>query len=215
VNCLPGVTFGGLSCHDHEGDWEGVTVVLRHSRGRLRPLGALYDAHGRSVRWQWADIEHEGSRPKVYVAAGSHASYPAPCRANECDQRLSGTKVGDGGYDGEAPRWKYNDGACDGFWLQNEQLTHGPCLVALPSRRDERRGVLWNAFAGRWGKARCAAIGRVCVQVNGPKSPSLQDRFRWPDDPEQDDPPVCGPRGDLYELRVEPMPPQHQPYPGC
>lgn len=233
VNCVPGITFGGVSCHDHEGDWEGVTVVLERRQGALVPVGATYDAHGREVRWNWEDLETEDGRPKVYVAVGSHASYPAACKREECDQRLSGKALGDGGFDGTED-WELNgDDACWTLGQDYEELrrqnkspqTHGPCLVALPAvydpllddpetaptRLDEgRRGVLWNAFPGKWGKARCTAIGRVCVQVDGPDSPARQGRFVDPaahsidDDPE----PECGDREVLYQLRGQPMPPQ-------
>ena len=231
VNCLPGLTFGGLSCHDHEGDWEGVTVILEKRDRRFEPVGAIYDAHGHGVRWAWQDLEVVKGRPTVYVAAGSHASYPAACTRPECDQKLSNSDFGDGGFGGERP-WRYNsDDACETLTPEPPEQerrddpspTYGPCLVALPATYnallddpatdlDEgRRGVLWNAFPGRWGKARCMAIGRVCVQVNGPDSPSRQGRFTNPSDPDNDKKPDCGPRNVLAEYRRL----QRRPAGGC
>lgn len=209
VNCLPGLGFGGLSCHDHEGDWEGVTVVLRplnHPRardryllGNLRPEAAMYDAHGRSIRWEWPDVDlasdadHYATHPVVYVATGSHASYPARCARSECDQRLSRQPLGEGGFDGAKP-WRYNDSEqCDAFELSAE--TRGPCLIALPSTDAGGRGVLWNAFPGAWGRARCTAVAKVCSQVDGPRSPSAQDRFKFPTSTRS------GPRRALLGLR--------------
>jgi hypothetical protein len=116
----------------------------------------------------------------VYVAAGSHASYPAGCRRDECDQRLANRGLGDGGFDGAAP-WPFNDPArCARDQLAPDATSLGPCLIALPSTRDGELGVLWNAFPGAWGKATCTRVGKVCGQVDGPRSPGSQGRFRNP-----------------------------------
>lgn len=216
INCLPGVTFGGLSCHDHEGDWEGVTVILERRDAGLEPVGAMYDAHGRPIRWDWQDLRVVDGRPEVFVAVGSHASYPRPCTEDECDQGLAHADLGEGGFDGER-QWEFNsDKACDAFWLGEGMRTHGPCLHALPSmydpllddpdtgRNEGRRGVLWNAFPGRWGRARCTAIGRVCVQIDGPRPPSRQGRFTNPSDPDGDGKLDCGPRDALEAPAAKP-----------
>jgi VPS62-like protein len=184
VNCLPGLSLSGLSCHDHEGDWEGVTVVLDEDRA---PEAVVYEAHGRPIRWRWEDVERVADRrrpsaghPVVYVAAASHASYPAGCRRDECDQRLAGSGLGDGGFDGSVP-WPFNDDAsCDRDQLAPDATKLGPCLIALPSTRDGELGVLWNAFPGAWGKATCTRVGKVCAQVDGPRSPGSQGRFKNP-----------------------------------
>jgi hypothetical protein len=53
----------------HEADWEGVTVFVKDGT----PIGSAYSQHqGRT--WNPAPDDH----PVVYVAAGSHANYPAP-----------------------------------------------------------------------------------------------------------------------------------------
>jgi hypothetical protein len=53
----------------HEADWEGVTVFVKDGK----PIGSAYSQHqGRA--WSAATDDH----PEVYVAAGSHAGYPAP-----------------------------------------------------------------------------------------------------------------------------------------
>lgn len=176
VNCLPGLSFGAISCHDHEGDWEGVTVVL--DRGTKKPVAAVYDAHGREIRWDWPMLRRRGERPLVFVAAGSHASYPESCARRECDQRLGHEPIGDGGFDGTSS-WSLNkDEMCED--RDQDGLKDDPCLVALPSVGAGRDGVLWNAFLSRWGGAQCTPYGRVCSQVNGPLSPSQQERFRYP-----------------------------------
>jgi hypothetical protein len=210
VNCLPGLTLGGLTCHDHEGDWEGVTVVLRLDRTRvlpdpyylqnLIPEAVIYDTHGHPVQWPWEDVElvadpgHYATHPAVYVAAGSHASYPVSCQRKECNQKLANSGLGDGGFDG-AKVWRQNErNRCIPEPLDGEPR-RGPCLLALPSTRDGSLGVLWNAFPGRWGKAVCTRIAKVCSQVDGPRSPSFQSRFREPWNA------VRGPRAELLRLR--------------
>jgi len=194
VNCLPGFTFRDATCFDHEGDWEGVTVALEIVDSNplepltfrnLRPKAVLYAAHAHIVRWDWADVElaaDEGSyatHPVVYVAADSHASYPAACSGN-CDQRLAASAVGEGDHDGKAP-WAYNPvDACANARRTPDRGDRGSCLQPLPSTRDGRFGTLWNAFPGKWGSARCVALAKVCAQVDGPQSPGLQRRFRKP-----------------------------------
>lgn len=217
VNCLPGLGFDGISCHDHEGDWEGVTVVLRplgrardpYVLGNLRPVWVLYDAHGRSIWWPWAQVDLAADRgfyathPVVYVATGSHASYPTGCARAECDQALSKKlSLGEGGFDGAEP-WRFNTKSeCEKPQLSKD--TRGPCLIALPSTDGGRRGVLWNAFPGAWGRARCTIVGKVCSQVDGPRSPSEQKRFKLTDEfrRPRDHPTSSSRPGDSVRLRA-------------
>jgi hypothetical protein len=202
VNCLPGFTFGGLTCHDHDGDWEGVTVELsllrasltsgRYRFSNVKPEAVLYDSHGKPTRWNWDNVKldaDDGSyatHPVVFSASGSHASYPAGCADTECDQSLRDSNVGEGGFDGKAP-WIYNDAkACEHVRSESEKTKDGEprdfgsCLLALPTTPDGRRGTLWNAFRGRWGKAECTLISRICTKIDGPLSPGRQLRFNDP-----------------------------------
>ena len=57
----------------HEADWEGVTVFVKDGS----PIGSAYSQHqGRSwTPWPASATE---DHPAAYVAAGSHANYPAP-----------------------------------------------------------------------------------------------------------------------------------------
>jgi hypothetical protein len=205
VNCLPGFTFSGLTCHDHDGDWEGVTVELellrtslssgRYRFSNVKPLAVLYDSHGKPTRWEWdnvmlaADADQFATHPLVFSASGSHASYPAGCRDKECDQTLRGSNLGEGGFDGGRP-WMYNDAKkCRSVHTEETDNDkdennddQGPCLVALPSTPDGRHGTLWNAFLGRWGKAECTLIARICSKIDGPRSPGVQTRFHDPTD---------------------------------
>ena len=198
VNCLPGLAIRTATCFDHEGDWEGVTVVLDAERASPRPIptgsptskpdvrplrGArAHDplARGSSSSWPPRTTAVYATHPVVYAAKGSHASYPAPCDSDDdCDQDLSGNgSLGEGGFDG-GTRWTYNDN-CAQFEFGSTGENLGPCLIALPATTDGSRGVLWNAFPGRWGKATCSIIAKFCSAVDGPETPSRQKRFREP-----------------------------------
>ena len=71
-------SFGGFN--DHEGDWEGLQLFFRRQGGRLiePPLQICYLGHHSRISkpWEHHDIQRTGTHPHVYVAAGSHASYP-------------------------------------------------------------------------------------------------------------------------------------------
>ena len=66
--------------NDHEGDWEGVQLFFRMQGGRpIEPPEAIcYQGHHSRITKPWlhGDVQRTGSHPHVYVAAGSHASYP-------------------------------------------------------------------------------------------------------------------------------------------
>lgn len=56
----------------HEADWEGVTVFLQ----RGKPVGMTYSQH-QSRRWvDWTAQTKIATHPVVFVARGSHATYP-------------------------------------------------------------------------------------------------------------------------------------------
>ena len=53
--CGPGFSIGGVTCFDHQSDWEGVTVVLR---ARDPPAVAVnYAQHDGSVRYTWPALQ--------------------------------------------------------------------------------------------------------------------------------------------------------------
>lgn len=174
-NCLPGFTFAEATCFDHEGDWEGVTVTLRqtdelqesarHAPEAWELESVSFASHKNLVAWGPEAVELAGAErthPVVYVAQGSHASYPTRC-SSACTQKLAGPGLPEGHFDG-ADEWTANDTAC--------------CLP-LPVT-PEHRGALWNAFPGLWGMAACTAFVKVCSQSDGPKTPSAQARFSSP-----------------------------------
>ena len=62
----------------HEGDWEGVTLLLQEDEGSFSPGWVGYGAHVGGARRQWAEVNmspDDGNSPLVFVGAGSHACY--------------------------------------------------------------------------------------------------------------------------------------------
>jgi hypothetical protein len=72
-NPSPADPFGDA----HQGDWEMVQIGLDPSLSADR---AVYAQHTGGQTCSWADTEHSGGRPIVYVAESSHASYFGPDR---------------------------------------------------------------------------------------------------------------------------------------
>lgn len=72
--------FGGFN--DHEGDWEGIQLFFKLTDGEPAdaPSHICYQGHSSRITKPWddPDLEKDGEHPHVYVAAGSHASYPQP-----------------------------------------------------------------------------------------------------------------------------------------
>jgi hypothetical protein len=142
-------------CLDHEGDWEGVRVIPPAGGADLE---VHYDAHGRSE--SYIDIEPETAttgRPVVYVARGTHASYPRPCAPERGLCRQTGTKLPDGRFNGQAGWGRNTTGDCG-----------QTCLLPLPVGS-------WADWPGRWGRD-CDRGG--CHRIKGPDSPRRQNRSR-------------------------------------
>jgi hypothetical protein len=71
--------YGGFN--DHEGDWEGFHVFFKlgaDNRPIEPPAYVCYLGHHSRMTKPWThpDVEKVGTHPVIYVAAGSHASYP-------------------------------------------------------------------------------------------------------------------------------------------
>lgn len=62
----------GTDAGDHEGDWEMVQVFVDRD---AKPQVAVYNHHEGQSYCPWAKIRKDHSRPVVFVARGSHASY--------------------------------------------------------------------------------------------------------------------------------------------
>jgi len=72
-------SFDGFN--DHEGDWEGCQLFFKldaDNRPLEPPAHICYLGHHSRISkpWRHPDIQKSGTHPHVYVAAGSHASYP-------------------------------------------------------------------------------------------------------------------------------------------
>lgn len=147
-----------IGCFDHEGDWEGITVATEVG-DHDTPAFIGLAAHAGVYRFPVAEIEFgESDRPLIYVAGGSHASYPHPC-PSRCRQfaRKLGVRL---------PETK-TDGLVG--WGSDDDRE---ALAPLP--RD------WRTFDGRWGSPQCTFRERPCAFELGPKSPANQLRYRRP-----------------------------------
>ena len=152
----------------HEGDWEGVTVVTKFGQPREVEY-VVFSAHGHGFRYRRLQFEPD-QRPTVYVACGSHAAYPrrctarrgcrqtAACRPNPCRNPIS--RLAEAPADGSRPWHRNPDSAC---------FAQTPCLLPLPSNpatsQREAEPTDWTAWPGRWGNK------------GGPRSPGRQGRF--------------------------------------
>jgi hypothetical protein len=159
-------------CFDHEGDWEGVTVVTSANDPPTLELVGFAEHEG-TFRFLSRNLEIVGDRPVVYVARGTHATYPQACErtdrkfsSSQCRQAhriLKTVARPEGRFDGKEP-WGRNDSA---------QCARGqPCLLPLPG------GASWNAWQGHWGS--CEVRRRKCTLATAPRSPRFQTRFEQP-----------------------------------
>jgi hypothetical protein len=126
----------------HEGDWEGITVVLNPGG---RPLLAAYTQHRAGQRAAWMDVEVvDGTHPVDYVARGSHANYFRPYR---CGIDPWGDALGAGG------------------------LRLGPTrytVVALGDPSNHTADEGWLSYVGRFGREKPLDVPYGCPGPYGP-----------------------------------------------
>lgn len=157
-------------CDEHEGDWEGVTLVTAPgSEDRLDYV--VYAAHKGTFRYPAQQLEEEDGRPVVYVADGSHASYPQACSAAiVCSQpnKIEGVSLPETSVNGRRS-WARNGEACP-------PGARGSCLLPLPDAEPGQ--AVWTTWAGLWGET----CGKRCnaPHPQSPASPGLQTRFQQP-----------------------------------
>ena len=188
--CGAGLALPGITCFEHESDWEGVTVVVERIGDDVRPVAVQYAQHSDIVRYSFAQLRDEDwsrrpirrllhdvgvksidtlDRPLVFVASGSHASYPTPCRRN-CRQRAR-PEIGEDPHHGRAkPTWPGNDA--------NRCLADS-CVHLTPTRARGSQPALWNAYEGVWGERRCI-LRSYCTAEASPAAPGTQKRYRAP-----------------------------------
>jgi lysophospholipase L1-like esterase len=193
--CGPGFNVAGVTCWDHQSDWEGVTVVLDADDPDGTPVAVNYAQHEEVTGYTWPALEALWDlpnpvagrasdrglfgenidltrRPLVFVSRGRHASYPKSCAAAPCPR----------GAPSRASRRAGNDTSHDGRlgWAQNTVTgCRAVCVAALPSRDRGRKPASWNAFGGAWGTPDCD-LGVFCGESDPPRSPAYQPRFGRP-----------------------------------
>jgi hypothetical protein len=164
--CLAGLGIANATCFDHEGDWEGVTVILDSAHSP--PERVVYATHDGTALFGWKALAAvggtDGVHPRVFVARGSHASYTMPCGPRGSCHQL-GSDLPDGQRDGTRP------------WAGNARCSE--CLAPFPMSASGAP-LRWAAFQGRWGQARCTVGLKVCSRSEGPKSPFYQSRYTKP-----------------------------------
>lgn len=164
-----------VNCSDHEGDWEGITVITTPSANPTI-LGAVYAAHRNRVLVEGDLLPLSGGRPLVFVAAGTHASYPYRCRSGCLQyQRLADTaRLPEDPHDGAVPWGDNSDTRC----------RLDTCVRAIPEVEPADDLALplaasWAAWPGLWG-ATCHAGCNFPLLQGSPRSPGLQVRFECP-----------------------------------
>jgi hypothetical protein len=164
-------------CGDHEGDWEGVTVVTTASAAP-EILGAIYATHKDRVMIEAAVLPMADTHPLVFIANGTHAAYSFRC-ADDCKQysKLSVYRLPEESHDGSA-HWAHNDDAsCE------EVECVRPLPEAAPAAAAEALPIAgeWAAWGGLWGETCHAGCGgwRKGYQPS-PRSPGRQDRYKCP-----------------------------------
>jgi hypothetical protein len=150
--CGAGLVIPGVTCFNHQSDWEGITVIVDRTerRGRVssRPIFVQYAQHDSVVRYDWDELRRHWDgdngipdrvqgipgieeRPLVFVAMGTHASYASRC------------------------------------------------LQLLPTHKAGAQPALWSAFDGPWGARRCV-FEVYCNSGDPPHGPGQQGRYRRP-----------------------------------
>jgi hypothetical protein len=183
ILCGAGFVIPGVTCLSHQSDWEGMTVVVDRTGPEPKILAVHYAQHDSVVRYGWdqlrtswegnprvqrlvAGIEDASTRPVVFVAKGTHASYPIPC-SSDCKQ-MANPDLGEGPYYGGRG------------WIGNytDACLASSCVELLPTRVRGTEPALWNAYDGPWGKRSCLLA--YCDSGSPPPAPGQQDRYEDP-----------------------------------
>jgi hypothetical protein len=147
----------------HEADWEGIQLVFPAATAsaalHTEPVDVGYAQHGGGERAHWASkkVQKVGTRPVVYAASGSHASYYSSAL-------WLGTSADEGV-------------GCDDTRGPSHRVPLGAVLV--PSRAESRSSpYAWLNYDGHWGQ-------KLPGANNGPTGPNTKGRwtdpFSWQD----------------------------------
>jgi len=149
--------YNAFSVDEHEGDWEGITVIV--DRAGRRVLEVHYAAHADVWRYDPGVPLLSGRHVLAYVAQGDHSAYPHRCQGG-C--RQTDATLPEAPFDGRAP------------WVGNTARgCQDRCVSLFPTGRDGVTPASWNAWDGRWGATYAPAFPP-------PLTPSFQARFRHP-----------------------------------
>jgi hypothetical protein len=144
----------------HEGDWEGMQVTFESEtpaaalRSGEEPDEIILFQHAGGERAAWTDskVQKDGTRPVVYSAAGSHATFYDSAVYVENGQQGSGL-------------------GCDNTSEPLEEVPLRPVL--LPDRVTRTGPFEWLSYEGRWGE-------REKGYNNGPTGPPTKTVWREP-----------------------------------
>jgi hypothetical protein len=142
----------------HEGDWEGVQLTFESNvvADALdeEPSEVIVFQHAGGERASWEDgkVQKEGTRPVVYPAAGSHATF----------------------YDSAVYLGNGQNGSGVGCDNTSEPLRELPLQpVLLPETAPEQGAFQWLSYRGRWGE-------KEKGYNNGPTGPVTKTVWREP-----------------------------------
>jgi hypothetical protein len=157
-------------CGDHEGDWEGITVITTPA-AEPEILGAIYAAHRDRALVDAVTLPTASGHPLVWIASGTHASYPFDCDGG-CRQ-----------YNGlpEDP----HDGAVPWGGNRDSECAATGCVRPLPEVGDPSEASLpiagsWAGWPGKWGETCHDGCPGPRHRESSPASPGTQVRFQCP-----------------------------------
>lgn len=166
-----------IVCGDHEGDWEGITVITT-ATADPEILGAIYATHKERILIGATSLPLVETHPLVFVARGTHAAYPFRC-SSDCHQysKLGGFRLPEESHDG-AVLWENN---------REKECEAAECVRPLPQAAlaaaadSPPVAGAWAAWGGLWGET-ChnGCRGRRSGYESSPRSPGRQTRFECP-----------------------------------
>src|SRR5918995_1422242 len=142
----------------HESDWEGMQLTFDADTPEEaleeEPSEIILFQHAGGERAGWGDskVQKDGSRPIVYPAAGSHATFYDSTVYVENGQHGSGL-------------------GCDNTSEPLREVRLRPVL--LPDQASESGRFKWLSYEGHWGE-------REKSYNNGPTGPETKTQWREP-----------------------------------
>lgn len=190
--------YNDFSVDEHEGDWEGVTLGLPASDPTRFDFAAFAQHKTESTYLRsslqcdeggdgscGSDADPLGNRLRVFVASGSHASYPGPCS----DAWIPPTVCGQ-------PDFPYVEANHDGeaAWGRNHDEPLSGAIFRFPPAtgtwQADPASSEWVDWPGHWG-ATCAPD--FDCPLPSPPSPGHQRRFKCPQEENVFDTTPCPP----------------------